>query len=328
MNRSTLLACMMLALSAVPAKAFDCARSSTATEKLICSDVVLKAADDEMGAAWSALVELVGKAAMRQLRINQRAWWKWRDGRCGDGSDAERVSCLKKLTGERTLLLSASSRTGPGTDSTMVPFALNQIGSKTRYAINIAGVRFSKPQRVGARAFNKVIDDAIAAAPVNEQIDFETFGQLSYNETITLEYAGPGLFSALSNVWRYDGGAHGNYYSTGLNFSPGTGELQFADIFPETALPELASACRERLGRADTNDVLSVDERREELFEDNVAVFAEQMKTSRSWSFDSDGAQVHFAPYAIAAYAAGAFECRLPLGLLASMAKNKTLLPE
>lgn len=327
MIHPALAALFLLASMSLPAQAFDCAKASTKTEKLICSDTELKAADDAMGAAWKRLGDLLDKDEMQSMRVSQRAWLKWRSDRCGYGGDAERIECLEQLTSARALLLAGEPRTGPGTGSRMVPFAFYQQGSKTRFEIDISGTRFAGPQRPGELAFNKALDDGISGAPVNDTVDFETPAQLSYSETMSVEYAGPQLLSVLSSVWRYDGGAHGNYYSTGLNFALDQGELQFSDLFADAALQPLAIECRNRLSRAETSEVLSPQERRENLFEDTVAVFAEQMKSLRAWSFDTQGARVHFAPYAIASYAAGSFECRLPLELLSSLSKAPQYLP-
>ena len=318
---------LLLATAYLPAHAFDCTRASTDTEKLICSDAALKAADDAMGAAWQRLGDLLDKDEMQAMRASQRAWLKMRDDRCGYGEAPERVQCLRQATDERTLILSGEPRTGPGAGSQLVPFAVHRPGSKKSYLVDIVGVRFADPKAPGELAFNKMVDDAIKASPLSETIDFESFGELTYNEATVVEYAGPQLISALSSVWRYDGGAHGNYYSTGHHFSPRDGELSYPMLFGEEAANELAAACRDGLARPDGGEVLSAQERKEMLFEDTLAVFAEQVKNLGIWSFDTQGARVHFAPYAIASYAAGEFECRLPLDLLNRLSKAPQYLP-
>lgn len=328
MIRSLLLVSTLLALAGVPAHAFDCAKASTDTEKLICSDDGLKAADDAMGAAWQRLGDLLGKDEMKQMRASQRAWLKTRDDRCGYGEDAERVQCLLQATEERTLILSGEPKSGPGTGSELVPFAIHREGDKKSYQVDIAGVRFADPQRRGERAFNDMVEAGIKEAPLNETVDFESFGQLAYNESTTVEYAGPNLISALSSVWRYDGGAHGNYYSAGHHFSPDDGELTFAMLFDDTVAEQLAETCRQGLARSEGGAVLTAQERRDTLFEDTLKVFVDQVKNLGAWSFDEQGARVHFGPYAIAAYAAGSFECRLPLGVLASLTKAPQYLPQ
>lgn len=121
MIRPLLFIIAALAAMSLPAQAFDCAKAGTVTEKLICSDAALKAADDAMGAAWKRLGDLLDKNEMQAMRASQRAWPKLRDDRCGYGEDAERVQCLKTATAERTLILSGEPRTGPGTGNRLVP---------------------------------------------------------------------------------------------------------------------------------------------------------------------------------------------------------------
>jgi uncharacterized protein YecT (DUF1311 family) len=327
MTRPLFLTITALAAMSLPTHAIDCARASTDTEKLICSDAGLKAADDAMGVAWKRLGDLLDKDEMLPMRASQRAWLKMRDDRCGYGEAPERVQCLRQVTEERMLILSGEPRTGPGASSQLVPFAVHRPGSKKTYLVDIAGVRFADPQAPGERAFNKMVDDAIKASPLSETVDFESFGELTYSESTIVEYAAPHLISALSSVWRYDGGAHGNYYSTGHHFSPQDGELSYPMLFGEEAANELAAACRDGLARPDGGEALSAPERKEMLFEDTLAVFAEQVKNLGIWSFDAQGARVHFAPYAIASYAAGEFECRLPLDLLNRLSKAPQYLP-
>ncbi|MEO1160105.1 MAG: lysozyme inhibitor LprI family protein, partial [Pseudomonadota bacterium] len=216
---------LLLMVTSSPAQAFDCAKAGTETEKLICSDKALKQADDDLGTAWRKARGLVGETEFKMLRQNQRAWLKTRDARCGYGSDAERVACLLQQTTQRTLIIAAKAKTGPGAGAAMVPFARVQAGSKTAYEVEVAGVRFAAPAGAGEVSFNKAVDDLVSQAPFTEKIDFETAGQLSYNQSITLEYAAPNLVSALVQTWRYDGGAHGNYVFSSINISPDTGEL-------------------------------------------------------------------------------------------------------
>ena len=47
-----------------------------------------------------------------------------------------------------------------------------------------------------------------------------------------------------------------------------------------------------------------------------------------SWTFNADGARVHFSPYELAPYAAGSFECRLPLSLLRDVSRADQHLPK
>ena len=324
---SILILSILVPLSS-PAQAFDCTKASTETEKLICSDSGLKQADDDLGRAWRKVRELLGEAEFKILRQNQRAWLKTRDARCGYGSDAERVDCLLQQTTRRTLIIAAKPKTGPGSDAAMVPFARIQAGSKTAYEVEIAGVRFAAPAGAGEVSFNKQVDDLVKQAPFTEKIDFETAGQLSYNQSITLEYAAPNLVSALVQTWRYDGGAHGNTFFSAINVSPQIGELTYDKLFSPQAKAELADACENRLYGHDGDKVVSKSQLKQMFFpEYGKAVLAAAGKLS-SWTFNADGARVHFSPYELGPYAAGSFECRLPLSLLRELSRAGHHLPQ
>ena len=310
-----------------PAQAIDCARATTDTEKLICSDSKLKQADEELGAAWSRARGMLGKSDFKQLQQSQRAWLKTRDARCGYGNDAERVECLIKQTSERRLVIAAETKSGPGTDAAMVPFGKAQAGSKTAYKVELAGVRFANPAKAGEVFFNQAVDVLVKQAPFTEKIDFETAGQLSYIQTISLEYASPELVSALVMTWRYDGGAHGNTVFSAINVSPASGELAFDKLFPESAQAELAVACRKQLYRMDGSKAFSDKELEEMLFPEYDAAILTGVKNLSSWAFSTQGARVIFSPYELAPYAAGSLECRLPLELLRQLSTAAQYLP-
>ena len=313
---------------ASPAHAFDCAKASSETEKLICSDGGLKQADDDLGRAWSKARDLLDEAEFRKLRQSQRAWLKTRDARCGYGSDAERIDCLLQQTTQRTLIIAAKPKTGPGSGAAMVPFASVQAGSKTAYEVEIAGVRFAAPAGAGQMSFNTQVDDLVKQAPFTEKIDFETPGQLSYNQSITLEYAAPNLVSALVQTWRYDGGAHGNSVFSAINVSPQTGELTYDKLFSPEAKTELADACGSRLYSYDSDEALSKAQLKQMFFPEYEKTLLTAAGNLSSWTFNGDGARVHFSPYELAPYAAGSFECRLPLSLLRDLSRAGHHLPQ
>ncbi len=324
---SILIIVLFISISS-PTQAFDCARASSETEKLICSDAKLKQADDDLGQAWRMARDLLGEAEFKMLRQNQRAWLKTRDGRCGYGSDAERIDCLLQQTTQRTLIIAATPKTGPGSGAAMVPFASVQAGSKTAYEVEIAGVRFADPVGTGQMSFNSQVDDLVKQAPFTEKIDFETAGQLSYNQSITLEYAAPHLVSALVQTWRYDGGAHGNSAFSAINVSPQAGELTYDKLFLPEVKTELADACENGLYGRDTDEALDKAQLKQMFFPEYGKAILTAVGNLSSWTFNTDGARVHFSPYELAPYAAGSFECRLPLGLLRELARADQHLPK
>ena len=323
-----LLAVAVCVLWPGQAHAFDCAKASTKTEKLICADSKLKQADDDLGRAWAKTRELISADDFKSLLANQRAWLRERDQRCGYGTDGERIECLMRMTLQRHGIVSATAAAGPGPDAKLIPFALQQEGSKTAYGISVAGIRFADPQRPGEQVFNEAMDALIADAPFNEKIDSEMPVLLTYNQSISLTYASPNLVSALVNTDRYDGGAHPNYFFSAINISPDAGELSTDMLFPSSAKVDLAQTCENELFSKGTDEALSAAERKERLNPDYEKVIATAADTLSVWTFHADGARIHFSPYELSSYAAGAFECRLPLKVLRGLSMSHEFLPQ
>ena len=324
----SLFAAAFVVFMPLPVQAFDCAKATTKTEKLICSDSALKQADDRLGDAWTRMRETLADDEYKAMLASQRAWLRSREERCGYGSSSERVSCLLEVTRERALLISASPGSGPGGGGSMVPFALQQKGSKTVYEINLAGVRFTEPERAGEVAFNEAIDALIADAPLKTKVDFESPGGLTYNQSIVLTYASPFLVSALVSTDRYDGGAHPNYFFSSINVSPEIGVLTTDMLFSDGARVDLEQACAQNLFRKGNSTALGAAERKEILSPEYEKVIEGAVGSMSSWTFDADGALLHFSPYDLSSYAAGAFECRLSLPILRGLTESRELLPQ
>ncbi|NNJ76697.1 MAG: DUF3298 domain-containing protein, partial [Anderseniella sp.] len=228
----------------------------------------------------------------------------------------------------RTIIISAKPNTGPGSGAAKVPYSRVQAGSKTAYEVEIAAIRFADPVEAGQISFNTLVDDLVKQAPFTDKIDFETAGQLSYNQAITLEYAAPNLVSALVQTWRYDGGAHGNSFFSAINVSPQTGELTYDKLFSPEAKTELADACASRLYSYDSDEALSKVQLKQMFFPEYEKTILTAAGNLSSWTFNGDGARVHFSPYELAPYAAGSFECRLPLSLLREVSRAGHHLPK
>lgn len=325
MKNALFLGLAALLAMTLPAIGFDCAKATTATEKLICSDKQLKSLDDDLQVAWDDLAAKLDKDELKALKSSQRAWLMQRNAQCSSGDDAEQIVCLKKMTGARQVLLAGTPASGPGPGSPMEPFFIVKEGGQRTYAIDISGMKFTAPKAKGEIAFNEAVDAVIKDAPINEEVDFDP-PALEYQQTMQIVYAGPELVSALLSVYRYDGGAHPNHYSTSINVSTRYGLLAFDDLFDPSSLGAVAKLCYDRLAGVES-DVLSAGDRKERLFEDTPKSLEPNVGDLQFWTFDKGGATVRFSPYAIAAYAMGDFECRLPMAVLAGKAKNPDLLP-
>ncbi len=94
----------------LPAQAFDCAKATTDTEKLICSDSELKAIDDKLGEHWSTMKEEFSRQAWKALVAAQRSWLQQRDAKCSKGAGQEQIDCLKAETQNRIDALAVAHR--------------------------------------------------------------------------------------------------------------------------------------------------------------------------------------------------------------------------
>ncbi len=165
-------------------------------------------------------------------------------------------------------------------------------GGDRGYKVEFTGFQFLKPQLPGEVAFNTIVHKLLDEAPVDEKVDFDPpGGTLDFMQTMELTYASPALMSATVSTSRYDGGAHPNHYSG-------------------------------------TYNKLSPQERRESMFDPTPQSMHEMVGNLSSWAFTEAGATILFPPYAIGPYAAGDFECDLPLKTLKGLALNKAYLPD
>jgi uncharacterized protein len=328
MRRSLLLNLAALAATSLPAAAFDCAKAGTDTEKLICSDAALKAVDDKLGEQWSLAKEEFSKQAFKALLADQRAWLKRRDEDCARGSDSERVTYLADMTQARIGELGAAARSDPGLKGKLEPFAIVKEAVPQGYQVDFTGFRFADPKLPGEVAFNEVVDKLVAEAPVDEKVDFDPpGGYLDFQQSMTLTYGSPDLMSVTVSTGRYDGGAHPNRYSMGYTVHMRDGVLDFGKVFSQKAVAQLSRLCFEGLKRPG-GEKLSAQERRESMFDPTPQSMHEMVGNLSSWAFNEAGATMLFPPYAIAPYAAGDFECDLPLKTLKKLARNKVYLPD
>ena len=89
---SLLLSCLAWMPSAA-AVSFDCAKASSAVERLLCTDKRLDAADESLARRYAALVAVVPAAQRQGVRSAQQAWLAQRNG-CLAQSDPG--ACLKQ----------------------------------------------------------------------------------------------------------------------------------------------------------------------------------------------------------------------------------------
>ena len=297
----------------MPAAAFDCSRASTDVEKAICSSPEAIAVDERMAEAYRELTASLPADEARTLRDSQRQWIQSRENLCGWREPAERTQCVFDEIDKRRRILSGLPKAGPGTGSARLrPLMIARKGDAKTYSIDISAVIFAEPLSAGEHAFNRAIKGLYADAPLHENIDFESPGQLTYTLSVELTYASPGFISALASGGRYDGGAHGNSWTSAVNVDLKAGRvLTFADLFPASARPAFARLCRDQV----------IAQKRDKMNE-SAAAAASDLKEYQStideyvgdlsrWSFGARAVDMTFDPYAVGSYAEGEYTCRL-----------------
>jgi uncharacterized protein len=121
LNRTVLVTAVVLVsanASAASGQSFDCAKATSAVEKMICSDTELKALDTRMAQLYAQALKVVPAAEEPGLRSEQRDWITTRDA-CATASEPRR-NCVSyaytqrnsRLDGLRTSTAAAASE-GP-----------------------------------------------------------------------------------------------------------------------------------------------------------------------------------------------------------------------
>jgi uncharacterized protein YecT (DUF1311 family) len=207
-------AVFILTVFANPAFAFDCAKASTETEKLICGSPALKAIDDAMSVAYVSLTNRLDAKTKDQLKISQRNFIASREY-CGSGDGA--LGCTMDKTVNRIKFLNggieASALNGPM--PAMEPVLVQQLGDakKGLYTIDYAATRFSEPASDGEKAFNAAMDKLTTGAllgPQKEMIEFASDSPWEQSISTRITLLTDTIISAEIEEYSFEGGAHGN----------------------------------------------------------------------------------------------------------------------
>ncbi len=317
MSRLIIMAATLVAV--VPsAWAFDCAKARSAAEKTICSDTAAKAADDEMAAAYAAVMAKLPADQQKELKASQKAWLGQRDGYCAD--DKNTPACFLEKTNERTRYLTGTPTSGPGATGPLMPFLFSQAAKKGMCEIEIQLHKFVTEDSAGAKAFNAAMSKRIAdiTAPVDDVSE-----NCSYSSASAITYASPDLIAVNLSESSYDGGAHGMFGQTQMVFNMSTGKTPvIAEIFDAKAQKALSAAC--------SDDIKAEKKRRYSEFDDSTEMMAgldaemagyaeaiaEAVGSIENWIIYEDRAEVYFGPYVLGSYVEGDYTCKLPADLL------------
>jgi len=309
---------MLCATAALSQASFDCNEASSASEKAICADPGLAAADKAMGDAFTMLAKKLSEAQLSALKADQVAWVTSRDGGCFQMTGDALTQCLLTATQQRTLFLSGVGDNGPANAPPLVPAYFNQ-SKKDAYDITIAYPQFAPP--AGAK-FNAAIKDPIFGK--NAVAEYEkppgggapgdsNFYQVTYDAT----YLDPKLLSVTLQFAGFAGGAHPDNWRVGLLWYPADDKpVELADFLadPAKGVPAVSALCKAQAEKDDWG-----------LFD--KPDFDTVVKDVKSWSVDKDGVTVMFDPYSVTPYVAGPHDCRLTYSDLKDLLKSGGPLP-
>jgi uncharacterized protein YecT (DUF1311 family) len=296
---------------------FDCSKASTASEKAICADPKLAAADKAMGDAFTALFKKLPAAQQTALKADQVNWVTNRDGGCFQMTGDTLTQCLLTATKQRTNFLAGVGDNGAAGAPPLLPTYFNQ-SKKGKYDITIAYPQFAPP--VGVK-FNTAVKDPIFGkdavkqyeAPPPAGMPGSNFYQVTYDAT----YLAPQLLSVTLQFGGFAGGAHPDNWRVGLLWNPASDTaVALGDVLADaaTGVPAISALCKAQAEKDDWG-----------LF-DNPD-FDAVVKETKSWAVDKDGVTIMFDPYSVTPYVAGPHDCRLTYADLKDLLKPGGVLP-
>lgn len=293
----------------LPAHAFDCMKARTGVEKAICADPALKRLDDDLGAAYGLLKAGFAGPEQKMLALSQKRWIARREF-CASQQDAM-AACVTQHTLERLALLRAQAQGGPGVQGRLVPQFLVQEGTPAQYDIDIAVLRFAEPKTAGEKTLNRLADEVLAAVTLGPHGGPEQSAILAREDSFVLTYASPAFMSVRHDFYVNEGGAHGNRGTANLNIDMASGRLLgIADVLAEPSAAILTIWCRKQIEAERRKRVPGIDPG--EGLAERDRTIAERVRDLAGWSIGEGEIVVSFDPYAVGAYAEGAYECRFP----------------
>lgn len=314
-----LLAC------AAPAAAMDCKAARTDIDKAICASPEATAADAAMVAAYSALRERMTPPQREALLASQRLWIKRRGYSC-ESDKPGYGACLAKETDQRRAFFEARQEAGPGLESPMTVEIVAKPGKPRDWEIDVELLKFVEPKTPGEKTFNAEVGKMLKDIPTDRS-EIQRDQTFSHDLWMRLTWLSPRLISARVEGYDFEGGAHGNPSTSGLNVDTKTGrKLVFADAFDKAAQEKLTAACLAQIAPEKVRR--GMDEPKGDDLKSLRKGIEDGLADLDTWNFTAKGATIVYGHYAIGSYAEGTYECDVPLARLKELAKKDFPLPE
>jgi uncharacterized protein YecT (DUF1311 family) len=318
----------VLALGVVgPARAFDCAKAATKSEKAICDNPAARSADDAMAKAFAAALAPLSPSDKAAALTAQIKWIGERDNKCSAAKGAKLAGCLATESASRRTYLAAEPEAGPGAPGRLAPAFRMEKGSRTKAEINLQLLRFPAPATPAERAFDAAVDSRIGSLDDPDKDDPGTT-LYEHDRSMRLAYASARLISAEMSGYDSTGGAHPNSFTSDINILGEEGrEAKFADLLDAKGASRMFALCLKSV-MAQKKEREGADARLDaESLKELTKNVAEATGRIEAWSFGAQAATVTYDPYAVGAYAEGAFDCKLPYATLKPLARPSFPLP-
>lgn len=324
---SAALILVLLLTAATPALAVECGKAKTAQDRALCANPPALAADAAMTKAYQARLAQLSAPAKNQLVLSQRAWLKSRTYECPDAAEKKLAQCLAKNSRERQFFLEGRPETGPGSGGMLVPISVETVGRKGYYAIDVTALKYAQPPSAGEKLFNAETGKLMKQIPAGENDAFGRNMIYSFILHMRMVYASPQLISANIESYQFAGGAHGNSAANNINIDVAKAKiLQFADVFPDTATPELDAECLQQILKEKAKRLRNETIAGDTLKHLRASIDAGLIKLD-SWSFSTAGAIVGYDAYDLGAYVEGTYSCTFSAAFLRPLVKPSFALP-
>jgi uncharacterized protein YecT (DUF1311 family) len=325
--RLALALAFALCLPSAAARAFDCAKALSATEKAICADPAALRADAAMSEAYSALLARAPAPERGQIEAAQLRWLQRHDDACAAFKPTELGACLTRESEARRAFLTGVPEAGPGTPGRIAPTFRFEKGAHGRAALDIEMLKFVDPDTAAARAFNAAVEKVTSDIAEPEKDDPQD-DKFEYDWSMRLSYASPRLISARLDGFSYTGGAHPSSFTTNVNIDVAAGrEARFGDAFTVQSAKKIFAHCEQSV-LAEKKQRLGGQTPRGAA---DLALLSKEIREATSdfsaWSFGATGATIVYDADVVGAHFEGAYVCEIPNAKLREWAKPGFPLP-
>jgi uncharacterized protein len=308
----------VLGASTARAASFDCAKATTAREKLVCGDPKLSAADDAVAKRYRAALQPLSPDGRKELRAGQRAWLRFVDTICGTAGTQippavvnrydTPASCLATRYGVRQRQLDqATVVAGKLVIARHESFAATPSDDRYKFVErDIAYPQIDRPAGEAERRWNVEMRSEAARYGANPN-------PKNSNTDVWLDYklvtVTPALISTVwSASWYGHGAAHPNNSQLPVNWLIAASRGVAPDDLFDPAKPwqdKLAEHCFAALMNA--KDAKNIP-----YFVKSASELRDVADRADRWTIEHDGLGIQFQPYEIGPYVIGAPKCVIP----------------